>query len=62
MLCAFDLAGGRLGFRNRYLRTDEYRAAQKIYPQAEAPGRMLTNVMSLRDPSVKDNAPEPLLP
>jgi beta,beta-carotene 9',10'-dioxygenase len=37
MLCAFDLAGGRVGFRNRYLRTDEYRAAQGgIAPFASA--------------------------
>jgi beta,beta-carotene 9',10'-dioxygenase len=28
MLCAFDFDGGRIGFRNRYLRTEEYRAAQ----------------------------------
>jgi carotenoid cleavage dioxygenase-like enzyme len=28
MLGAFDFAGGRVGFRNRYLRSDEYRAAQ----------------------------------
>jgi len=28
MLCSFDIAGGRVGFRNRYLRTGEYRAAQ----------------------------------
>jgi beta,beta-carotene 9',10'-dioxygenase len=37
MLSAFDIAGGRVGFRSRYLRTAEYRAAQSgIAPFAGA--------------------------
>ncbi|MEP7351691.1 MAG: hypothetical protein ABI824_00525 [Acidobacteriota bacterium] len=41
---------------------NEYREAIKAYPQAEAPVRMLNNVLALRDPSVKEDQSTPLLP
>jgi beta,beta-carotene 9',10'-dioxygenase len=60
MLCAFDLAGGRVGFRNRYLRTDEYRAAQSgIAPFASAfrlPRRSLLARLRQPLPPGTDNA------
>ena len=60
MLCAFDLDGGRVGFRNRYLRTDEYRAAQSgMAPFASAfrlPRRSLLARLRQPLPPGTDNA------
>jgi beta,beta-carotene 9',10'-dioxygenase len=60
MLSAFDFADGHIAFRNRYLRSDEYRAAQSgIAPFASAfrlPRRSLLTRLRQPLPPSTDNA------